>query len=521
MPEAETHTSIPAVLLSYQQVALASKAAVRVWEKSRRIGASWGFAEEATETGMATREAGGDDVLYIGYNLDMAREFIDDCAFWARHIAGFAADAEDLDYDDTIGDERRSIKALRITFPSGFEIIALSSRPRSLRGRQGLVIIDEAAFHDDLPGILKAAMALLIWGGRVVILSTHDGEDNPFNELVQDVREGRKPYELFRTTFDDAVSQGLYKRICLKTGETWSPERELQWVAEVRAYYDDDADEELDVIPSKGKGVYITRAMVEACTNPHLPVVRLKCEDGFAQKSDHEREAFAADWLEEHVDPLLKCLAPNCASYFGEDFGRTGDLTVIVPIQELPSLIKRIPFVVELRNVPFKEQEQILMHIVDGLPRFTAGKLDARGNGQFLAERAAQKHGELHIEQVMLTANWYLEHMPPMKAAFEDRNIEMPRDPDLRDDLRQIKIEKGIPKVPDNSRTKGQDGGQRHGDFAVACCLAFAASNADVPEYDYEPAPIPKSKFDEGSDWGDGQDDHGERSGLAHMRGAW
>ena len=25
---------------------------------------------------------------------------------------------------------------------------------------------DEAAFHDDLPGLIKAAMALLIWGGE-------------------------------------------------------------------------------------------------------------------------------------------------------------------------------------------------------------------------------------------------------------------------------------------------------------------------------------------------------------------
>ena len=27
------------------------------------------------------------------------------------------------------------------------------------------VLIDEAAFHDDLPGLIKAAMAMLIWGG--------------------------------------------------------------------------------------------------------------------------------------------------------------------------------------------------------------------------------------------------------------------------------------------------------------------------------------------------------------------
>lgn len=66
-----------------------------------------------------------------------------------------------------------AIAAGRFTFASGFEIVALSSKPRGLRGRQGYVIIDEAAFHDDLPEVLKAAMALLMWGGKVLVISTH------------------------------------------------------------------------------------------------------------------------------------------------------------------------------------------------------------------------------------------------------------------------------------------------------------------------------------------------------------
>src|SRR4051812_17477820 len=81
------------------------------------------------------------------------------------------------------------------------------------------------------------------------------------------------------------------------------------------------------------------------------------------------------------------------------------------------------PFVVELRNIPFEQQRQILFYIVDRLPRFRAGKLDARGNGQFLAEVAMQRYGATRIEQVMLTAEWYRANMPPYKAAFEDDTI--------------------------------------------------------------------------------------------------
>ena len=44
----------------------------------------------------------------------------------------------------------KAINAFRIKFASGFEIMALSSAPRGLRGKQGVVIIDEAAFVDQL-----------------------------------------------------------------------------------------------------------------------------------------------------------------------------------------------------------------------------------------------------------------------------------------------------------------------------------------------------------------------------------
>ena len=80
------------------------------------------------------------------------------------------------------------VQAFRLKFASGFKIVALPSVPRALRGKQGLVIIDEAAFHKDLAEVLKAAVALLMWGGQVVVVSTHDGSANPFNLLLDDIR---------------------------------------------------------------------------------------------------------------------------------------------------------------------------------------------------------------------------------------------------------------------------------------------------------------------------------------------
>ncbi len=464
--------SLPFVLLPYQQRWIADKAEVRVCEKSRRVGLSWAQAAESVLTAAAEH---GMDTWYIGYNKEMAREFIRDCGDWARQFNIFASEVETPMLDD----EDKDILAFRINFASGYCVTALSSRPNNLRGKQGLVVIDEAAFHPDLEGLLKAAFALLIWGGRVCVISTHDGADNPFNELIADVRAGKKPYSLHHITLDDALREGLYRRICLKTRKPWTQGGEDEWRDSLVKFYGSGADEELFCIPAQSGGAFLPRALIEARMDDRFPIVRLKLPDEFAQLGDVVRAEQVKSWLDQHVTSLLKALKPGLKGYFGMDFGRTGDLSVIAPLVEDVGLKRRVPFMIELRNVPFKQQEQILFHVVDGLPRFMCGALDARGNGQYLAEVAAQRYGFTRIAQVMLTPEWYREHMARYKAALEDEHLSLPKDGDVLDDHRAIQVVNGIPKVPDAGRTKGSDGGQRHGDSAIACVLAWHANGLD------------------------------------------
>jgi phage FluMu gp28-like protein len=217
--------SLPAVLLTYQARLLQTTAAHQfvVCEKSRRIGMTWGIGSDAVLTAGAEKAAGGMDVLYIGFNLDMAQEFIDVCAMWAKAFMPAAGAVEEFLFkDQTEEGADKFINAFKIKFASGFDIVALTSKPRSLRGRQGYVIFDEAAFHDELDEMLKAAMALLMWGGKVLVISTHDGVDNPFARLIADIRSEKRKGKVIRVTFDDAVADGLYERIALVTGTSWT-----------------------------------------------------------------------------------------------------------------------------------------------------------------------------------------------------------------------------------------------------------------------------------------------------------
>ena len=249
---------------------------VVIIEKGRRTGFTWGVAAKASLVAAASKTARGMNVFYVGYNREMAREFVDVGAMWARAFASVASAIEDyvFEYEDERG-EKHAIKAFRISFASGFSIIALPSKPRSLRGMQGLVIIDEAAFHDDLEEVMKAALALLMWGGRIVVISTHDGKDNYFNTLVEEARNKTKDYGFMRVDFGRAISEGLYKRICLVTNKEWSPDAEKAWQISIEGKYGAGADEELYCIPRADSAIdiFIPRSLVDTAIARPLPEV--------------------------------------------------------------------------------------------------------------------------------------------------------------------------------------------------------------------------------------------------------
>ncbi|MGE4406054.1 terminase large subunit domain-containing protein [Pseudomonas sp.] len=484
---------VPPVLLSYQQDWIADQAAVKIIEKSRRVGISWAEAADAV---LYAAAASGDDVWYIGYNREMALEFILDAGMWARKFQSFIATVEEIEEtftDSKVVDgstivEEQKILAFRITFESGNRITALSSRPNNLRGKQGRVIIDEAAFHDNLAGLIKAAIALLMWGGQVRIISTHFGEANEFNEIVQEIRAGRLDYSPHRVTLDEALEAGLFQRICLVRGKEWSAAAETDWRQKLINFYRGNADEELFCIPSQGTGVYLARVLIERCMNEALPVIKWSCTNEFAMLPDPDRQAAALDFCRERLLPLLDLLPKDLRHCFGEDFARSSNLTVLYPATIQVNLRLRVPFVVELFNVPFREQETICFYILDRLPRFQHGAFDGRGNGQYLSERAAQRYGAARITQVMLTENWYREEMPKWKTHFEDGTIEVPKNDEHMEDYRAVKMVRGVPKIPDKKTGVGSASASivRHGDAAIASCMMVYSSRQDGGEIEFQ-----------------------------------
>lgn len=471
------------VLLEDQKGWISDSSPVKFWSKSRRIGASW---TDACDSVLKAAAQNGMDCLYIGYSEDMTREYIDACAFWIDKLAYAAGEMQEFMFEDqwevkdpdgTSRVETKQIKAFRINFASGFKILALSSRPRSIRGKQGKVTIDEAAYHDEFEDLLAAALALLIWGGQVCVLSSHNGVDNPFNVKVEEIKAGKWPYSLHETTFRKAISQGLYHRVCLRLGRTWTQDSQDTYVTAIYAFYGERAGEELDCIPRQGSGTYLPRTIVERCMKADIPTLRFKQPDSFVLQDD--RLEITRKWFNDHVKPLIDALPQHQRTCFGQDFGRSGDLSAMAPLTELGVGRWRQVVNLELRNIPFDCQQLILFLLLDNLPLFFHAKFDARGNGSAHAEAALQRYGSARVECVQATTQWYAEFMPKYKAALEQQSFEMAGDKlhkeDILADHRRAILDKGNPKI-DDGRDKGSDGGYRHGDTLVGNLMAWSAT---------------------------------------------
>lgn len=471
------------VFLGYQQRWFEDESQIMIGEKSRRTGLTWAEAGRNVVKGAKPRRRGGCNTFYVGSKKEMALEYIAACALFAK---AFNELAEADVYEQTFWDEgkKEEILTYMIRFPkTGRKIQALSSRPSNLRGLQGDVVIDEAAFHESLEELLKAALALTMWGNKVRLISTHNGVDNPFNTYIQDAREGRKDYSIHRITLDDAIAEGLYKRICYVTGQEWSPEAEKAWRDGLykNAPNIESAEEEYGCVPKKSGGAYLSRVLIEAAmvSDHSIRIYRYEAPQGFEEWTPEHREAEVRAWCEENLQPELARLSDRNRHTFGEDFARRGDLTVFTPLQIDPLLRKRVPFQVELRNLTYGAQEQIMFYICDRLPRLTGLAFDATGNGGYLAEQAALKYGSTMVDQVALSLAWYGEWMPKLKGEFEAFNLQLPRHQTTLDDLLSIKVEKGVPVI-DKGRTKDLEStsskAKRHGDSAISLAMAVRAS---------------------------------------------
>ncbi|MDR0878946.1 MAG: terminase family protein [Treponema sp.] len=459
------------ILLPYQKRVLEDKTPLRIIEKGRRTGISWLLSLEGALDGLAAR---GTNTYYISYNHDMTKQFIDDAKYWARALQIVA----DYFEEEVVDENNKTFKVYALIFPSGHGVYALPSTEYAIRSKQGNIVFDEAAFTDGFEGILKAALALQIWGGKLTIVSTHNGDDSPFNMLLNRIRAGEEPdWSHHRITFSQALEQGLYKKICQTQNREWTAEGEKEFVERVRRIYRDNMEEELDCIPARTGSRYFPRIILDPCADSDIEVIRKGFEDAFLKEPKEKRERVVEKWFNREVLSFIRTLENPV--FIGEDFARSGDLTVFWLDELVEKKHARTVAVVELRNWPFDQQWQFWVLLVGALRIFGGAALDARGNGQMIAEKAETEWPGRAIP-VMITRAWYGTWFPKLKGRLEDREWTIPQDEYLIGDFGVVRLKAGYPLIDDSTKEKAGSAlsRKRHGDGAVASALALNAIEA-------------------------------------------
>lgn len=383
--------------LPYQLRWLKDESPVKIWEKSRRIGATYVQSYEDVRD-IISPTKGIPAVWFSSADESAAKEYIEYAAKWTKlfHVA-----AKSL--GQVVIDSERDIKAFVIAFASGKKIHALSSNPKAFRSKGGKVVLDEFAWHEDQPRLWAAARPCITWGYPLRILSTHNGKSCLFYRFADAVRRGRKNWSLHTTPIQLAVEEGLADKI---TGRRLTPEERERWTAEQRENCFDENTwlQEYCCVPVDEASAFLTYELIAGC----------------------ER------------DDLARPLSGIEGDLFvGMDIGRKRDLSVIWGLERL-GLAKYTRFVTVLEKTPFKRQREALFEILSH-KNLRRACIDSTGLGMQLAEEAQERFGKFRVEQVTFTPAVKEDLAYRLHTHFEDRQVYVPEDVSIREDLHSVR----------------------------------------------------------------------------------
>jgi phage FluMu gp28-like protein len=425
-----------AKFLPYQERWLKDTSRIKVWEKSRRIGATYVQAYEDVKDCVSGAVPA---VWFSSADLTAAREYIGYCEKWAR---AFKIAAENL--GEQIVDLDKGVKAYTVRFANGARIHALSSNPSQFRSKGGKVVLDEFAFHDDQKAMWAAARPVITWGYPLRILSTHNGKSGLYYKFVEQCKEKKLAWSLHTTTIFDAVAEGLADKIL---GRELSDAERAEWIEEEHRNCADEItwQQEYCCIAVDEATAFLTYEMIERC-----------------ERDDIER--------------LLSDITGDF--YVGMDVARKRHLSVIWGT-ELVHDIKITRFVWTLKKQKFAAQRAKLYTALEH-PRMRRACIDATGIGMQLSEEAQDKFGKFRVEQVTFTNAVKADLAHTLYIAVEDVSLLVPKRFEIKEafhSIRKMTTSAGNVRI-DAAEQKGTGS---HADEFWAAALSLHAISAQKP----------------------------------------
>ncbi|MDA8087611.1 MAG: terminase family protein [Nitrospiraceae bacterium] len=364
------------ILLPYQRAWIEDASSKKIWLAARQVGKSFTLAMEAVVDALQAKSVN----IILSASQRQSKEVMQKVYSHLRVMRAMTA-------DEIAANETKE----EVTLRNGSRIICLPASPDTVRGFSGNVFLDEFAFHRDAQEIWRAMYPTTTRSYKSRISSTPHGKSNLFYLLWS--RGEADGFSRHRTDIYDAVAAGLPVKIeDLRAGildtDSWAQEYECQFIDELTAW--------------------LTYEMIAAC------------EDDGATQELPQAENTKGEY------------------YLGVDIGRKKDLSVFW-LWERVGDVFWTRMAKEMRGAPFAAQRDFLYGLLDSreVP-IRRGCIDSTGIGAQLAEDAAIKYGS-QCEAVLFTPKVKEDLAVTMRRRFEDRQVRIPIDRDIREDFHSVR----------------------------------------------------------------------------------
>jgi len=439
---APRHRDRGAYWLPYQQRWIDDQSIIAVMRGSRRIGKDYAEAYRAVKSRLS-------GVRLLDYNYSSAdeqtaQEFLDYCSQFCKQVGFLARQIWDVEIID-----EQKIKVGRIELPevAGRRpvIRALSSHPRSFRGRDGDITLSEWAFHNDPWALWDSASPVTTLGGVIRVLSTVNEEGDAFEQLCAmgvrreggHAKPGDLPVTLHAVTIHDAVAGGLVEQINQTRKTAYTRD---SFLAECRSKCrsQEQWDREYLCKPSAQASSFFPYAMTRPCV------------DGSAPRPTDDASEFTID-----IASRCAVLSPS-ALYVGVDVARTNDLFVAWVLGRAGTVLHTMGVLVWDTKVlkrlnaekrTFTEMELVLTKVMDATFRTDAATRGVRvarlcgdrtGIGENLMENLERKFRS-RVEGVLFTNASKAEMFPMAREQLVEKTCTLPDDEATLADFSTVK----------------------------------------------------------------------------------
>lgn len=432
------------LLTSYQRYLALDPHPFVAADKARRIGGSFGAAHRAALRGMGLEwtgsqliatPGGGVPQKLISASQEQANELLSEAYQHVEAIARVYPDERCWPK----GDPKKTHFSLR----DGTKFRALPDNPRTARGGEGDVTLDEFAFSRN---------PLAMW--RAV-------------KSIKDANLAR-PQGYRLTVITTPLAQGsLAHRICVGDGSTRDEFRHFS------RYH-------ISIYTAVRRG-FPNPSWTDAQRARFIEQMRAEAGDAESFAQEYELSWLAANaqflplellWAARY-EPKELPAGRDYAVYAGYDVARKKHLSVLARVRVVGDVLWMLPL--EERDVmqraPFELQEGRLGDALtkDGCQRLA---IDGTGMGSAPAEKVEKKFPG-RVEIVEFTNAVKEQLATTLRLVFENKRIRIPHDRDLTYDLASLRK---IVTVANNIRYDADDSSGSHADRAWALALAVHAA---------------------------------------------